>query len=699
MTAEEGSASYRSSPLFWAGLLLRVAAVCLLVPQIQSEWFVPFVRGAVTDPGLDPWTQYLAAGGAPQAFPYGPVMLLVFVPLTGAGAALDTLLGTEGFAGLGFRATLVIFDLALLLLLARLWPEARGRVLWLYWTSPIVLFITYWHGQIDIVPTVFLVSALVLLRERAVLKSAAALGLSVSAKLSTAIAAPFIFLFFLNNHIYRPDLLRSAAVFSGVFLLFQGLYLFSPGVERMMLESPEFGKIYDIRIGLSEGMNLYIVPLAYFLSLYLVFLLPRMNFQLLMSVLGVGFLIFLLLTPASVGWFLWFVPFLVDYQVRHPEPRRAALIGTLFSVLLIAYKLPVVTGAVAPLAGLDAAAPLLAGGGGPWQQQLLSLLLSVFVASGILLAVSALRRGLNENDFYLLARRPVGIGIAGDSGAGKDTLAEALRGMFGRRNVAELRGDDYHRYERGAPIWEVVTHLDPRANDLHAFTRDALTLLRRGTVSRQRYDHGTGRFIRPQPIRSNHTVIVSGLHVFFSRQLTEALDVRVFLSPDEALRRRFKSVRDVAERGKTPDQVVRCLESRWPDSVKYIQPQAAHADLVFSLQAPDEAPPDSRPPSAALRVMWKDAPQFQEFLRVMIGVCGTGVDVLSVGDSATVELLIHCHDLAPEDTRAAALCLVPRLEELLARDPVWQGGALGVMQLLVLLEIVKRAQARRSRRG
>jgi hypothetical protein len=222
-------------------------------------------------------------------------------------------------------------------------------------------------------------------------------------------------------------------------------------------------------------------------------------------------------------------------------------------------------------------------------------------------------------------------------------------------------------------------------------------LLRRGTVYRQRYNHDTGRFMRPEPVRSNHTVIVSGLHVYFSRQLTEALDVRVFLAPDEALRRQFKSARDVQERGKTPDQVVRSIESRWPDSVKYIQPQAVHADLVFSLQQTGEAGPGPLP--VGLRVMWKDAPQFWEFIRVMIGVCGIGVDVLSVDEVATVEMLVHPHDLTPEDTRAAAFCLVPHLEELLARNPVWHGQALGVMQLLVLLEIVNKVQARRGARG
>jgi hypothetical protein len=43
---------------------------------------------------------------------------------------------------------------------------------------------------------------------------------------------------------------------------------------------------------------------------------------------------------------------------------------------------------------------------------------------------------------------------------------------------------------------------------------------------------------------------------------------------------------------------------------------------------------------------------------------------------------------------AAAQKLVPRTEELLALEPKWQDGMLGVMQLITLLEI---AEALRER--
>ena len=50
-------------PVFRAGLLLRLLLIVALVPQIQHEWFIPFISHAITHPSLDPWTDFLDAGG------------------------------------------------------------------------------------------------------------------------------------------------------------------------------------------------------------------------------------------------------------------------------------------------------------------------------------------------------------------------------------------------------------------------------------------------------------------------------------------------------------------------------------------------------------------------------------------------------------------------------------------------------------
>ena len=68
------------------------------------------------------------------------------------------------------------------------------------------------------------------------------------------------------------------------------------------------------------------------------------------------------------------------------------------------------------------------------------------------------------------------IGISGDSGSGKDTLARGTGALFGCEQTTQLSGDDYHLAERHDPLWERMTHLDPAANDLARLAADVAAL-------------------------------------------------------------------------------------------------------------------------------------------------------------------------------------------------------------------------------
>ncbi|HYN36954.1 MAG TPA: phosphoribulokinase, partial [Actinomycetota bacterium] len=46
------------------------------------------------------------------------------------------------------------------------------------------------------------------------------------------------------------------------------------------------------------------------------------------------------------------------------------------------------------------------------------------------------------------ARRPIMIGIVGDSAAGKTTLTGGIARIFGPQRVTVVCADDYHRFDR-----------------------------------------------------------------------------------------------------------------------------------------------------------------------------------------------------------------------------------------------------------
>ena len=59
------------------------------------------------------------------------------------------------------------------------------------------------------------------------------------------------------------------------------------------------------------------------------------------------------------------------------------------------------------------------------------------------------------------------LGICGDSGAGKSTIANAIESIFQKENTTIIHGDDMHKWERGNENWNKLTHLNPKSNFLH----------------------------------------------------------------------------------------------------------------------------------------------------------------------------------------------------------------------------------------
>jgi uridine kinase len=685
-----------SDRLFMAGLAVKLTMVCFIAPDIATQWFTPFVQGFLAHPSFDPWGQHLANGGDPLAFPYGPIMFITLLPgvaLTSLAAWIGGLdMSTAGDVGLGI--TVLVIDFAVYIAMRILLPGQARRVTWFYWLSPIAIYVLYWHGQLDIVPVFFLLLSLLFLRANRFQLSGAAIGLAIAAKLSMILAVPFVVIYLYRNTRLQQFLTRYASALVLVTAAFQGPFLLSPGVRQMVLGTPQAQKVFEVAIAVA-GQNLYILPLIYLLVLYAAWRVRRISFSLLLSLLGLGFFLVLLLTPAAPGWFLWLVPFLVFAQVSSGPP--GALLGVLFSLLFVGFNLLMASGALILPWGIDLSAPLsehlLTDG-----SRLPSLAATCLTAVGIVLAVRMIREGIQRNDYYRLSRAPLMIGIAGDSGAGKDTLAEALEDLFGAPSVAHLSGDDYHLWDRNQPMWQVTTHLNPRANDLDKFNDDALALADGRAVAVRHYSHTTGRYGHPLRVEPRDIVLVSGLHALYPAALRERIDVKIFLDTDESLRRAFKVRRDMTERGHSLDRIVSSIEARQPDGERYVKPQMHNAHIVFSLKPRRELALDGSDPRDTgfmLNVQIQHCLYLDDLLRCLIGLCALHVDYDTGDDGASVDMTID-GDVHAEDIALSAKLFLSNLDELLDLHPRFHDGMAGIMQLIVLAHSAQSLRGRLS---
>ncbi|HET7461475.1 MAG TPA: hypothetical protein VFJ82_09500 [Longimicrobium sp.] len=188
---------------------------------------------------------------------------------------------------------------------------------------------------------------------------------------------------------------------------------------------------------------------------------------------------------------------------------------------------------------------------------------------------------------------PFLLGIVGDSGSGKSTVAAGVAALIGPEKVSTLELDDYHRHTRAERGELGVTALNPSVHNF-PLMQEHLQLLARGRPVRNRgYDHSNGTFGGLRTVEPNEVVLVRGLLGFPTDELRSAYDLAVFLQPEPELLFRWKLRRDVKTRGYTEAEVLKYIAKHLLDSKEYVIPQAERADLVVRYEIPEWDAPDS----------------------------------------------------------------------------------------------------------
>ncbi len=179
-------------------------------------------------------------------------------------------------------------------------------------------------------------------------------------------------------------------------------------------------------------------------------------------------------------------------------------------------------------------------------------------------------------------RRPVLVGVSGDSGSGKTTYSDGIARVLGPELVTSFSLDGYHKEDRDQRRRSGRSPLDPRANELD-LARQHLDRLREGrSVSVPVYDHSTGRFATPRLLRPFPVVIVEGLHALYP-EILPALDFSIYVDTDSNVKWRWKLERDTQVRGYDHDSAYREMNQRETDYRRWIDFQKTNADVVIRI--------------------------------------------------------------------------------------------------------------------
>ena len=688
----------KQNKFFWFGLFLKTIAIVILAPEIQNKWFLNFISFTIENFSLNPWNDFVESGADPMSYPYGPTMLIMHLPLSFCGYLIDNLNFASNaknyFLSLGLKSSILIADLCILFLLVQLIKEKIPQIIIFYWLSPIVLYISYWHGQLDIFPTLLLLLSLYFLREKSFFISAITLGLSVACKISVLVAAPFICLYLLLNNRYHKIVWKFILLFVGTIIAIQGPFFLSEGAREMIVGNPALGNLFKLSVPLLQNFNLYLVPTIYTLLILITFKIGRMNFNLLYSFLGSAFFIILIFTPAEIGWYLWVVPFLVAFQINSNSIFFKYGIF-LFSIIFVFNKILIDEGSHVHFFTMDIyylnkdlSEIFLANIERISYQFLHNGSLIILSLVGLILSFFMVRKNIFEDLFFKLINKPILIAISGDSASGKDTLGRALGGVFGENSVASLNGDDYHLYERDSKMWKKLTHLNPKANNLKQFENDSISLKKGIGVNCREYNHETGTFLQKVNIKKKDFILVIGLHALYQKKLRECTDLSIYLDVENNLRKYFKINRDIKKRNYKYLNIVQEIKRRKKDSKLYIEKQKKYADLIFQIDPINKNDLKKHRKSASIdtkiKLIFKKRINKLLFLESLSKIVKK-FDYKETKDNLTVE--INAFDISINNLELELKKIAGNLDEILALSPEYKTKETGFMQFTILFYI------------
>lgn len=552
------------NPIFVSAIILKIILAFLFSSQYSSELFLPFLNSASLV-NWNPWQLYYDKGIL-DAFPYHGLMFLLLVPF----AFLGELLGSSGFF---IKLPLIIADLSILIVLLKLLRNYENRVLFYYFLNPIIIYGTYIHSQLDIIPTALLFASIYFLTVQKIRTSSVFFGLAIVTKIHVVVALPLI-AYYIYQKFSTLEVFKYFVLSTVIALLFDFPFIFSDGFFYMVIANPKQSLLFDSFYNIGSLSLLF--PIAIIILVYLhLFNQNKLNHDLLFFYFGILFTSLISFIYPSPAWYIWMIPFVSIFFVKNQDQNKSFFLYGLFSLSYIIFFVFFYISEYKDIYFLGHEIDLKFR-----NENLINISFTVLEVSLIAIMYAFYKYGIKSNSIYK-KQTNLSVGIGGDSGAGKSRLLLSLKHILGNKLLA-IEGDAEHKWERNDLNWEKFTHLDPKANYIHRQAEAINQLKHNQSIYRSDYDHKLGKFTKPELIEPREFIVIAGLHPFYIPKLRKNIDFKIFLDTDETLRKQWKINRDVSNRQYSKENITQQIERRTIDSKKYIYPQKKFADLIIN---------------------------------------------------------------------------------------------------------------------
>jgi uridine kinase len=180
---------------------------------------------------------------------------------------------------------------------------------------------------------------------------------------------------------------------------------------------------------------------------------------------------------------------------------------------------------------------------------------------------------------------PLTIGIAGGSGSGKTTVAQAILERVGADKIAFLQHDSYYRDLGGLPpAQRAELNFDhPNSLETALLTEHILALRSGKPVEVPIYDFSIhSRTSNTFTVSPRRVIMVEGILIFVDAVLRDLFNLKIFVDTDADIRFIRRLQRDITERGRSTESVIKQYQATVrPMHLDFVEPSKRYADVII----------------------------------------------------------------------------------------------------------------------
>ena len=182
-------------------------------------------------------------------------------------------------------------------------------------------------------------------------------------------------------------------------------------------------------------------------------------------------------------------------------------------------------------------------------------------------------------------KSPILIGIAGGTGSGKSTVTREIYKSITDKNVAIIEQDSYYKDQSNISFEErVKTNYDhPFAFDNELLVSHLKDLLDGKSIQKPIYDfENHNRKQETVLVEPKDIIVLEGILILYDEDLRNLMDIKLFVDTDADVRVIRRILRDIKDRGRTLDSVVKqYMTTVRPAHMQFVEPTKRYADIII----------------------------------------------------------------------------------------------------------------------